>query len=173
MLLRSLQNDEVVVAKQQWLAGMPPAHLQRVQREVDALASLASHPNIIEYVEYFEVNHPVVRRGARPQSYLYIAMAYADGGDVNHTAWDEFDVTGLAQRQQGPLVLGLQCYHSSGDSSAGVVLALAERLGRTDVADGLQLAVSLAPSEEAVERMLASAALHALAVYVYRYIMLL
>ena len=54
--------------------------------------------------------------------------AYPDGGDNNHTAWDEFDVTALTQQAaNGTLVLGLQCYHESGDSSAGVLLEL--RLG--------------------------------------------
>ena len=49
--------------------------------------------------------------------------AYPDGGDVNHTYYDTYDVSALAM-QTNYLVVGLQCYHTTGDKSAGVLLEL-------------------------------------------------
>ena len=49
--------------------------------------------------------------------------AYSDGGDANHSFVDVHRVTNMLP-QSGPLALGLQCYHASGDSSAGVILEL-------------------------------------------------
>ena len=49
--------------------------------------------------------------------------AYPDGGDVNHTYFDTYDVSALA-KQTNYLVVGLQCYHTTGDKSAGVLLEL-------------------------------------------------
>jgi hypothetical protein len=52
--------------------------------------------------------------------------AYPDGGDANHTYLDEYNVTALvrAAPASGTLVLGLQCYHETGDTSSGVLLEL-------------------------------------------------
>ena len=45
--------------------------------------------------------------------------AYADGGDLNHTYYDTFNVTARVQATTRTLILGLQCYHETGDASAG------------------------------------------------------
>ena len=53
--------------------------------------------------------------------------AYPHGGDVNHTMYDTIDVSatvGAAATVSGGVVLGLQCYHPTGDKTAGVLLEL-------------------------------------------------
>ena len=52
--------------------------------------------------------------------------AYSDGGDRNFTFYDTFNVTAQATSiaAPAPLTLGLQCYHGTGDASAGVLLEL-------------------------------------------------
>ena len=67
--------------------------------------------------------------------------AYSDGGDANHTFLDVHNVTSLLP-SSGPLALGLQCYHASGDSSAGVVLEL-----HLTLADGSTTTVGTSSTE--------------------------
>ena len=75
-----------------------------------------------------------------------IGIGPGRGGNIigaNHTYLDEFNVTALvrAAQKSSTLVLGLQCYHESGNTSSGVLLEL-----RLHLANGLTSSVGTSSS---------------------------
>ena len=76
-----------------------------------------------------------------------IGIGPGRGGNIigaNHTYLDEFNVTALvrAAQKSSTLVLGLQCYHESGNTSSGVLLEL-----RLHLANGLTSSVGTSSSD--------------------------